>query len=103
MPTRRSTNIYGLIATSLDGRIGEMAIVSSGQNSPQITIVNNCQFDIWPGILGRPVVENGGFHLVPSERRTFSVPNGWSAARIWARTGCDSNMNCETGFCKVTK
>jgi hypothetical protein len=72
-------------------------------DSPQITIVNNCQFNIWPGILGRPVVENGGFHLGPSERRTFSVPNGWEAARIWARTGCDGNMNCDTGFCKVTK
>jgi hypothetical protein len=72
-------------------------------NSPQIIIVNNCKFDIWPGIVGIPTVENGGFHLGPSEQKTFSVPNGWQAARIWARTGCDGKMNCDTGFCKVRK
>ena len=68
---------------------------------PTIHVYNKCPFDIWPGIQGNPLVANGGFHLGPGETRNIQVPDGWKAARIWARRNCDANMNCESGFCGV--
>uniref|UniRef100_A0A914E019 Thaumatin-like protein n=1 Tax=Acrobeloides nanus TaxID=290746 RepID=A0A914E019_9BILA len=66
---------------------------------PAIHVYNKCPFEIWPGIQGNPLVANGGFHLAPGEARIIQVPDGWKAARIWARRNCDANMNCESGFC----
>jgi hypothetical protein len=68
---------------------------------PTIHVSNKCPFEIWPGIQGNPLVANGGFHLGPGETRDIQVPDGWKAARIWARRNCDANMNCESGFCGV--
>ena len=72
--------------------------------SRKITILNKCPFTIWPGILGRPGnPAGGGFRLNASESRDIEVDDAWSAGRIWARTGCDENFNCETGLCRVKR
>ncbi|CAJ0944361.1 unnamed protein product, partial [Mesorhabditis belari] len=72
---------------------------SSDGNSVCINIYNKCPFTIWPGVQGSFVPNGGGFKLNGGESKQLRVPNGWQAARIWARTGCDGNMNCETGDC----
>lgn len=70
--------------------------------SVKFTVVNKCDGPIWPGIYGVPLVENGGFKLEKDQSRVITVPDGWKAARIWARTWCDNNLNCGTGFCGVS-
>uniref|UniRef100_A0A8R1I301 Thaumatin-like protein n=1 Tax=Caenorhabditis japonica TaxID=281687 RepID=A0A8R1I301_CAEJA len=67
--------------------------------SRTITIYNKCPFTVWPGIHGLGNPAEGGFTLDGGEARIIDVNNSWSG-RIWARTGCDANYNCETGFCK---
>ncbi|KAL3702414.1 hypothetical protein R1sor_020436 [Riccia sorocarpa] len=69
------------------------------------SVVNNCQFTIWPGMLsnaGQPSLVNGGFALAPGARQEITAPAGW-AGRFWGRTGCNfDEMNlgsCETGDC----
>lgn len=66
---------------------------------PTFHVYNKCPFDLWPGFQGNPLVANGGFHLGPGETKDVAIPDGWTAGRIWARRGCDSNMNCDSGFC----
>lgn len=79
------------------------ALVVPLNAGPTIHVYNKCPFDIWPGIQGNPLVENGGFHLGAGQTQSFQVPDGWTGARIWARRNCDSNMNCDSGFCGVRK
>uniref|UniRef100_A0A8R1HK59 Thaumatin-like protein n=1 Tax=Caenorhabditis japonica TaxID=281687 RepID=A0A8R1HK59_CAEJA len=67
--------------------------------SRTITIYNKCPFTIWPGILGPGNPAEGGFTLEEEESRDIEVDHSWKSARIWARTGCDENFNCETGSC----
>lgn len=37
------------------------------------------------------------------QTREITVPDGWTAGRIWARRDCDEKFNCHTGFCGVSK
>ncbi|CAB3410052.1 unnamed protein product [Caenorhabditis bovis] len=69
--------------------------------SRTITVYNKCPFTIWPGILGPGNPAGGGFRLDAGQARNVDVDDAWTAGRIWARTGCDGNFNCETGFCSV--
>ncbi|EGT46634.1 hypothetical protein CAEBREN_29080 [Caenorhabditis brenneri] len=64
-----------------------------------ITIYNKCPFIIWPGIQGPGNPSEGGFTLNSGQSRDIIVDDAWTAGRIWARTGCDDDFNCETGFC----
>lgn len=41
----------------------------------------------------------GQISSLPGKSRSISVPDGWKAGRIWARTGCNGQFNCETGNC----
>uniref|UniRef100_A0AC35UF57 Pathogenesis-related protein 5-like n=1 Tax=Rhabditophanes sp. KR3021 TaxID=114890 RepID=A0AC35UF57_9BILA len=66
----------------------------------RIEITNHCDHTIWSGIQGSTLPENGGFQLNSGQSKSINVPDRWSAGRIWARTGCNNNMDCETGFCK---
>ncbi|XP_078428944.1 pathogenesis-related thaumatin superfamily protein [Wolffia australiana] len=70
------------------------------------TIVNNCDYPIWPAILpntGHAVLEGGGFELPRLSHRTFWAPTQHWAGRVWARTGCragpSGRLTCETGDC----
>uniref|UniRef100_A0A914YTR7 Thaumatin-like protein n=1 Tax=Panagrolaimus superbus TaxID=310955 RepID=A0A914YTR7_9BILA len=65
-----------------------------------IKIQNNCGFKIWPGWQGQSGTPNGGgTTLAPGQSYNLGVPDNWTGGRIWARTGCDGNFNCETGGC----
>ncbi|ULU04720.1 hypothetical protein L3Y34_017463 [Caenorhabditis briggsae] len=68
--------------------------------SRNITIYNRCPFTIWPGILGPGNPAGGGFKLDAGQSRNINVDDAWTAGIIWARTTCDGNFNCETGFCR---
>nr|XP_043627379.1 pathogenesis-related thaumatin-like protein 3.5 [Erigeron canadensis] len=71
-----------------------------------LTIVNNCQETIWPGITAtNTTIEGAGFALKPGDSSIYSAPQGWGG-RIWGRTGCNFDKNgngtCQTGACGTT-
>ncbi|GAB4833846.1 hypothetical protein Ancab_032093 [Ancistrocladus abbreviatus] len=75
------------------------------KDAVQLILVNNCNDQIWPAILGgagHPTPYNGGFHLSSGEEAVLDLPEKWSG-RIWGRQGCNFNTNgtgfCETGDC----
>ncbi|XP_062223368.1 pathogenesis-related thaumatin-like protein 3.5 [Phragmites australis] len=77
----------------------------SGAASKLFTVVNNCEYTVWPGILssaGSAGMESTGFALAPGESRAMSVPSGWSG-RLWGRTLCSTDDSgkfaCVTGDC----
>ncbi|KAI9083650.1 hypothetical protein K1719_034351 [Acacia pycnantha] len=77
----------------------------SGVTSTTFTIVNNCNYTIWPAIVSHGGVSDispTGFVLAKGESRTISVPTSWSGS-LWGRTNCatDSSgtFSCRTGDC----
>ncbi|CAJ0571048.1 unnamed protein product, partial [Mesorhabditis spiculigera] len=89
-----------LCATVLLAVVGYAAAACvSDANGVCIRVYNKCPFPVWPGIQGSTIPNGGGFKLNAGEAKELRVPNGWRAARIWPRTGCDGNMRCETGDC----
>ncbi|KAJ3163476.1 hypothetical protein HDU86_000055 [Geranomyces michiganensis] len=71
-------------------------------NGRTIQVVNQCTEDIWVGIQGDPILNNGGLFLPRGAVQNIQAPNVWTAGRIWPRTSC-KNVNgrlvCETGDC----
>ena len=64
-------------------------------------LINNCNQQIDPGFYPKVVhngAETGGFVMQHGERDSVQLPSHW-AGRIWARTGCDDQGDCETGQC----
>ncbi|CAH8313930.1 unnamed protein product [Eruca vesicaria subsp. sativa] len=78
----------------------------NGASSTTFTIVNQCSYTVWPGLLsgaGTSPLPTTGFSLNSSESRAISIPASWSG-RIWARTLCNQNattgkFTCVTGDC----
>ncbi|KAI9091953.1 hypothetical protein K1719_027888 [Acacia pycnantha] len=77
----------------------------SGVTSTTFTIVNNCNYTIWPAIVshgGVSYISPTGFCLAKGDSRTISVPTSWSGS-LWGRTNCatDSSgtFSCRTGDC----
>lgn len=70
------------------------------------TLVNKCEYTVWPGILsnaGSARLDSTGFELVSGGSRAFQAPAKWSG-RIWGRTGCSfddrtGEGNCTTADC----
>ncbi|KAA8531979.1 hypothetical protein F0562_006879 [Nyssa sinensis] len=78
---------------------------SSGVFSATFTIVNQCSYTVWPGILssaGTPQLSTTGFALQTGESNAISVPTDWSG-RLWGRTLCNydstGKFTCVTGDC----
>lgn len=65
-------------------------------------IVNNLNIPVWMAAIGRPNPDFGTGYAPPHTVIELKVPDTWSSARVWARTGCDftkpGNL-CETGDC----
>ncbi|KAE8658925.1 Thaumatin-like protein 1 [Hibiscus syriacus] len=77
----------------------------SGTKATTFTIVNNCNYVVWPGILsnaGVPTLPTTGFTLQRGETKTITAPPSWGG-RFWGRTHCleDSTgkFSCLTGDC----
>ncbi|KAG6773845.1 hypothetical protein POTOM_021183 [Populus tomentosa] len=78
----------------------------SGGYSSTFTIINKCNYQVWPGILsnaGTPQLPTTGFVLQPGESNSISFPESWSG-RLWGRTLCTQDsttgkFSCLTGDC----
>lgn len=77
--------------------------------STSFTIVNKCEYTVWPGILsnaGVPTLPTTGFVLQKGETRTINAPSSWGG-RFWGRTFCSTDstgkFSCATGDCGSSK
>ncbi|CAN4109837.1 unnamed protein product [Withania somnifera] len=81
-------------------------LLISGALSATFTLVNQCNYQVWPGILsgaGTTQLAPTGFLLNPGQSVSFPVPTGWSG-RLWGRTFCSQDSStgkfaCATGDC----
>ncbi|CAK9169208.1 unnamed protein product [Ilex paraguariensis] len=80
-------------------------LFSSGVMSAKFTLVNQCSYTVWPGILsgaGTPQLSTTGFALQPGQSNSIPVPPSWSG-RLWGRTLCNQDptgkFTCVTGDC----
>nr|GLL19154.1 thaumatin-like protein 1b [Ipomoea trifida] len=81
-------------------------LLFSGVFSATFTIVNQCSYIVWPGILsgaGTAQISPTGFSLDPGQSVPVSVPAAWSG-RLWGRTQCSQDsvtgkFACVTGDC----
>ncbi|XP_019152961.1 PREDICTED: pathogenesis-related protein 5-like [Ipomoea nil] len=80
--------------------------ICKGVLAATFTLVNKCEFTVWPGILGNAGsarFDSTGFELGSGGSRAFQAPAKWSG-RIWGRTGCrfdgsGGGGNCTTADC----
>lgn len=77
----------------------------SGVAAGRFTVVNNCPYTVWPGVLsgaGEEMLATTGFELQRGESRGMDAPAGWSG-RFWGRTLCANDSAgkfvCATGDC----
>ncbi|PON70710.1 Thaumatin [Parasponia andersonii] len=77
----------------------------TGVLSTSFTIVNNCDYTVWPGILsnaGVSPLQTTGFVLQKGESKTLTAPTSWGG-RFWGRTHCSQDstgkFSCVTGDC----
>ncbi|KAB1199451.1 Thaumatin-like protein 1 [Morella rubra] len=82
-----------------------LLLLLSGVYAATFTIINQCSYTVWPGILsnaGTQQLPTTGFILQPGQSNAFYVPTSWSG-RLWGRTLCaqDSTgkFSCVTGDC----
>ncbi|KAI0029292.1 Osmotin thaumatin-like protein [Vararia minispora EC-137] len=84
-----------------------VAVVSADRT---VTVVNRCSYTVWPGLFtdlnaGSAVPSQAtGWEQTSGATVTFTVPDNWTAGRIWPRTECDFSTNpgpnsCATGGC----
>ncbi|KAE9600154.1 hypothetical protein Lal_00046254 [Lupinus albus] len=77
-----------------------------GVISTTFTMVNKCEYTVWPGILsnaGVPPLSTTGFVLQTGESTTITAPTSWGG-RFWGRTHCSQDsttgiFSCVTGDC----
>ncbi|KIR56462.1 thaumatin family protein [Cryptococcus gattii Ru294] len=80
-------------------------LIISSSFARQITVKNSCTSTIWPGLhTGEGTIPGQvtGWELAAGGQTKFTVPDDWTAGRIWARTGCvdqDGIFQCLTGQC----
>ncbi|KAL5778218.1 hypothetical protein ACOSP7_011144 [Xanthoceras sorbifolium] len=77
----------------------------SGVMSTTFTIVNKCEYTVWPGILSNadaPPLSSTGFALQNGESKAITAPTSWGG-RMWGRTHCSQDstgkFSCVTGDC----
>ncbi|TYI42893.1 hypothetical protein ES332_A01G130400v1 [Gossypium tomentosum] len=77
----------------------------SGVQGTSFTIVNKCNYVVWPGVLsnaGVSTISTTGFTLRRGESKTISAPASWGG-RFWGRTHCSQDsagkFSCLTGDC----
>ncbi|MBA0580553.1 hypothetical protein Gorai_022766, partial [Gossypium raimondii] len=77
----------------------------SGVQGTSFTIVNKCNYVVWPGVLsnaGVSTISTTGFTLRRGESKTISAPASWGG-RFWGRTHCSldsaGKFSCLTGDC----
>lgn len=67
------------------------------------TVTNRCSYTIWPAIFTGPSANKStpdystGWEAQPDASVSFTVPNDWTAGRIWGRTDCNFNNDSASG------
>ncbi|KAJ7957880.1 Thaumatin [Quillaja saponaria] len=79
--------------------------ISGVISTTTFTIVNKCDYTLWPGILsnaGIAPLPTTGFVLQRGESKTITAPTSWGG-RFWGRTLCTQDstgkFSCVTGDC----
>ncbi|XP_057490659.1 pathogenesis-related thaumatin-like protein 3.5 [Actinidia eriantha] len=79
--------------------------ISGVISSATFTIVNKCEYTVWPGILsnaGIAQLPTTGFALQKGESKIITAPSSWGG-RFWGRTLCSEDsagkFSCVTGDC----
>ncbi|KAG8774270.1 hypothetical protein FRC12_002086 [Ceratobasidium sp. 428] len=86
-----------------------LLFVASPALARNFTVVNKCSYTVWPAIYtdpnagsAVPAVETG-WQAASGSSRSFTVPDTWTAGRIWGRSGCSFSSTgsgtCSTGGC----
>ncbi|KAK6939332.1 Thaumatin family [Dillenia turbinata] len=76
-------------------------LLCRGISGATFTIVNNCGYTVWPGVLAnadKSGLETTGFELPPGASRALDSPPGWSG-RFWGRSGCKFDPSTGQGSC----
>ncbi|WVY89019.1 hypothetical protein V8G54_037874 (chloroplast) [Vigna mungo] len=80
-------------------------LLLSRVTSTTFTLVNKCDYTVWPGILsnaGVPPLSTTGFVLQTGASSTIAAPASWGG-RFWGRTLCSEDstgkFSCVTGDC----
>ncbi|KAL1192110.1 PR5-like receptor kinase [Cardamine amara subsp. amara] len=69
----------------------------SGVTSKTITIENQCNYNVWPGIQTSTTVPlSTGFLLKTGKKRVINVPPSWQG-RFWGRSHCSTNSTGQFG------
>ncbi|KAM1668594.1 hypothetical protein ACFX2K_042804 [Malus domestica] len=77
------------------------AICCKGISGATFTMMNKCDYTVWPGILsnaGTTSLDSTGLELQPGGSRSFQSPPNWSG-RFWGRTGCNFDPTTGAGTC----
>ncbi|ESW18344.1 hypothetical protein PHAVU_006G033200 [Phaseolus vulgaris] len=81
----------------------------SGTDSANITLINQCNYTVWPAFSSYNHVNlsTTGFVLPSGKNASVNVPVNWNG-RIWGRTLCTTdtvtgNFSCVTGDCNSGK
>nr|WIL60087.1 nodulation protein [Melilotus officinalis] len=82
---------------------------TSGVISTTFTLVNKCNYTVWPGILsnaGVAPLSTTGFVLQSGDSKSITPPASWGG-RFWGRTHCSQDstgkFSCLTGDCNSGK
>ncbi|KAL2538204.1 Pathogenesis-related thaumatin superfamily protein [Forsythia ovata] len=80
-------------------------VISGVYSSATFTMLNKCDFTVWPGILsnaGTAQLSTTGFSLQKGESRIIDAPSSWGG-RFWGRTHCTEDstgkFSCLTADC----
>jgi len=82
--------------------------ISATAQTRTFTVKNNCSETVWVAGSGSTVpvfngTSSGGIELLPGATATTTVPDTWSAGRIWGRRNCTFDSSgkgsCATGDC----
>ncbi|KAG5048000.1 hypothetical protein JHK85_009103 [Glycine max] len=80
-------------------------LVSGVVATTSFTLVNKCDYTVWPGILsnaGIATLPTTGFVLQTGESKTVTAPTSWGG-RFWGRTLCTQDsagkFSCLSGDC----
>ncbi|KAF8639201.1 hypothetical protein AX17_001687, partial [Amanita inopinata Kibby_2008] len=81
--------------------IGSLGLLS-GAAARTFTVYNGCPFTIWPAMftaVGTAPNYPTGWEAAAFTHVTFTVPDNWTAGRIWARRNCDFSSGSGPNSC----
>jgi len=69
-----------------------LAAIATSISARTFTVVNNCAYTVWPAMFtgtGTAPTQPTGWEAAPNTQVSFTVPDNWTAGRIWGRRNCD--------------